>query len=290
MITFLAFGDSGKDTPLRRHNLMMMHHWKDQNHVDAVFLLGDNFYDYGVRSTNDPQWYDFESSYKPWCPFYAIPGNHDYLGDIQAQVQYSSTHNTLWRMPSRYYDKKFYSQDGCGVHVFFLDTFTICPNESRLCSIAMGMMDFDLLFSHKDVAQYQWLEQKLAESTMTWKVVVGHYPVFSNGLHGNTQELVDDLYPLLQRYDVDFYLSGHDHDMEFMRKNDINFIVSGTGCSSNPISYSHQSIYASDMSTFGFNVLQFTKQYAKFGFATNNGTQMWYSVPKYKNVSYHKNG
>lgn len=290
MITLLALGDTGLDTPLRRNNLAMMHNWKNQNHVESVFLLGDNFYDYGVSSIHDPQWHDFENSYRPWCPFYAIPGNHDYLGDVSAQIQYSSTKNTYWRMPSRYYDKKFYFSKDDGAHVFFLDTFTLCPNESRRCSVAMDMVDFDQLFAQKDVEQYRWLEHKLATSTMTWRVVVGHYPVFSNGLHGNTHELVEDLYPLLRKYNVDFYLSGHDHDMEFIRQDDINFIVSGTGCSSNPVSYSHKSIYASDTSTFGFHVLQFTDQYARFGFTTNHDTQMWYSIPKHKKISYYKNG
>lgn len=292
MLNFYAMGDSGQDTPIRRQNIQMMHHMKTQENVDSVFLLGDNFYNYGVRSTEDPQWHDFEKSYQPWCPVYAILGNHDYLWNAQAQVEYSQTPNTFWRMPSRYHDKKFYfpGSDKDGVHVFFLDTFTLAPTESRLCSVAMGMMNFDLIFSHKDNIQYQWLERKLSESTMTWKIVIGHYPIFSNGLHGNTEQLVEDLYPLLQKYGVDFYLSGHDHDLEFVRKNDINFIVSGTGCSSNPVSYSHKSIYASDTTTFGFLMLQFTSQYARFGFATNNGTPMWYSLPKYKNVSYHKNG
>lgn len=45
----------------------------------------------------------------------------------------------------------------------------------------------------------------------TWLVVCGHYPVFSVGGHGDTEELLSDLLPLLKRYKVDAYLSGHDH-------------------------------------------------------------------------------
>ncbi len=39
----------------------------------------------------------------------------------------------------------------------------------------------------------------------------GHYPVFSVGSHGDTDELQDILLPLMEKYGVDVYFSGHDH-------------------------------------------------------------------------------
>lgn len=287
MLTFISFGDFGLRTSVRQHNILMMHNLKEK--VDAIWSLGDNFYNYGVSSIHDPRWTEFENAYRLRCPFYAILGNHDYLGDVQAQIDYSRSVTTFWKMPFRYYEKKFLFPDGQdGVHVFFLDTFTLCPNESRHCSMAMGMHDFDRYYSDTDHQQYQWLEKSLAASTCTWKVVIGHYPVFSNGIHGNTQELVTNLLPLLKKYHVDFYLSGHDHDLEFLRRDDINFIVSGAGCSSNKVSFSHQSIYTSDVTTFGFCLLQFSPENVRFGFITNQNNPMWYSVPKQKNVLYNK--
>lgn len=288
MITFLAFGDFGLHTPVRQDIVRRMLGFTRQDKVDAVLSLGDNFYNYGVQSVQDPQWQDYEQTFHLLaCPFYAILGNHDYLGSIQAQIDYASTRNTHWRMPSRYYDKVFTAGEE-SVHVFFLDTFTLCPQESRRNSLAMGMLNFDVLFGQKDLEQYRWLDRVLAGSTANWKVVVGHYPVFSNGNHGDTSELVQDLLPLLKRHGVDFYLSGHDHDLEFMRREDINFIVSGTGCSSSPVSLSHHSIYSSDTTTFGFFLLQFIGGLARFGFLTNQGAPMWYSVSKQKNVRYNK--
>lgn len=282
MLTFLTLGDFGQDTPIRRDNYRMMRSFPN---VDAVLSLGDNFYHYGVHAIDDPQWYAFQKSFPLWCPFYAILGNHDYLGDVNAQIHHPTPH---WKMPSRYYDKKFYfaEDDKDGVHVFFLDTFTLSPQESRMCSMAMGMKDFDLKFSSPDRRQYAWLDERLGQSRMTWKVVVGHYPVFSNGYHGNTDELVQNLLPILKKHKVDFYISGHDHDLEFMRREDIHFLVSGASCSSTPVSHSHKTIYASDASTHGFGVLQFTKQHVRFGFQTNHGTQMWYSIPQHEKISY----
>lgn len=289
MITFLSIGDFGAKTPIQEQVIQQIHQFKNHTSVDAILSLGDNFYNYGVHSVESPRWAEFEKSFQLWCPFYAILGNHDYLGNTQAQIAYSLKPSTFWKMPSRYYDKKFFtSKEKMSVHVFFLDTFTLCPNESRNCSVAMGMEDFDDLYANKDWSQYRWLERKLSTCQCQWKIVVGHYPVFSNGLHGNTEELVDDLLPLLKRYTVDFYLSGHDHDLEVIRKEDITFIVSGTGCSSNPVQSCRDSLYSSNPMSWGVSFLQFTQNYSRFGIITNQGEKMWYSLPKQKNVRYKK--
>ena len=184
-LTLLAIGDYGADTETLRQNARMMRQWAS---ADATLALGDNFYNWGVQSVDDPQWRAFENSFRLTHPFYAVLGNHDYLGDVDAQIAYQHHHpGTFWRMPSRYYDKVLGN-----AHVFFLDTFTLCPRESLACSLGMGRLG--LGGGPRDDAQYQWLASKLARSTATWKVVVGHYPVFSNGAHGDTDELVPPSY------------------------------------------------------------------------------------------------
>lgn len=54
-------------------------------------------------------------------------------------------------------------------------------------------------------------------SGRSWVIVVGHYPVFSPGSHGDTAELNLYLQPLLERHGVDVYLCGHDHFSAHMR-------------------------------------------------------------------------
>src|SRR5690606_4499303 len=55
-----------------------------------VISTGDNFYTSGVTSVTDPKWArSFEEIYtapnlqRPW---YAVLGNHDWQGDVQAQI------------------------------------------------------------------------------------------------------------------------------------------------------------------------------------------------------------
>lgn len=46
--------------------------------------------------------------------------------------------------------------------------------------------------------------------------------------HGNSQNLIDHLQPLLKQYGA-HYLSGHDHCMEALADQGVYYIVSGLG-------------------------------------------------------------
>lgn len=45
---------------------------------------------------------------------------------------------------------------------------------------------------------FQDLDMALRESTAKWKIVVGHHAIKSIGHHGDTQELISQLLPILQ--------------------------------------------------------------------------------------------
>lgn len=62
-----------------------------------------------------------------------------------------------------------------------------------------------------------------------WLFVAGHYPVFSVGTNGDTDELQTYLQPLLERYKVDAYFSGHDHMSEHLQRNGVDYFVAGAG-------------------------------------------------------------
>lgn len=51
----------------------------------------------------------------------------------------------------------------------------------------------------------------------TWLIVVGHYPIFSRGEHGDISELKEYLLPLLIKYKVNAYICGHDHISEHLQ-------------------------------------------------------------------------
>jgi len=214
---YLCFGDWGENTYVKGQIAALVKSLKP----DAVVSLGDNFYDRGVLSIYDPKWKDFTNYFH--LPFYAILGNHDHLGNILAQINYKKNG---WIMPSRFYD--FVIENS---HFIALDTFELAPIESIQNSVCMGMsvsectkrLDFFRLEK-----QYEWLERTLQKSKSKWKIVFGHYPIYSNGAHGGTPQLQVHLLPLLKKYGVHLYLSGHDHSI-CHKEDGVHCLVSGCG-------------------------------------------------------------
>ena len=58
---------------------------------DFLLTLGDNFYPAGVQTTNDPKWETvYERTYGSLpITIYPILGNHDHMGNVNAQIAYS---------------------------------------------------------------------------------------------------------------------------------------------------------------------------------------------------------
>ena len=59
--------------------------------------------------------------------------------------------------------------------------------------------------------------------------MVGHHPPRSNGKHGNNPELVDKLEPLIERYGVQAFFAGHDHDLEHLTPGGLSYHIFVTG-------------------------------------------------------------
>lgn len=59
--------------------------------------------------------------------------------------------------------------------------------------------------------------------------MMGHYPLFSAGDHGDSSELVTYLQPLIQKHHVHAYLCGRDHISERLQYNGTEHFVAGSG-------------------------------------------------------------
>lgn len=71
----------------------------------------------------------------------------------------------------------------------------------------------------------------LQQSNAKWKIVVGHHTIRSAGVHGNTDELVKQLLPILEANNIDLYINGHDHCLQHISSFDsaIQFLTCGGG-------------------------------------------------------------
>jgi len=148
-------------------------------------------------------------------PMYLLTGNHDYHGNITAQIEYTNLDSTnRWNYPDWYYNVKF--MDG-KIELLMIDTSAL-QNYTEFDSDHWG--DIEIESTDRRTPQYKWIEEILSTSTAEMLIVAGHYPVFSHAQHGSTVELVDNLKPLLKKYEVTAYLCGHDHNMQYITYGD----------------------------------------------------------------------
>jgi len=226
-LLFFAVGDAGENNPIKRDISKIIR----KHSPNKIILLGDNFYKYGIDSEYDERWKTHYEDIFPNTTMYSTLGNHCYLGNIDAQINYSKL-NKNWILPNRYYDKKIYLDEKDYIHLISLDTFEIARKESTNCSLNMGidhnkMKNYLSNFNSKE--QLEWLDNTLKNSTAKWKIVFGHYPIFSNGTHGDCPEMIDQVLPILLKNNVHLYLSGHDHNICYSQYDNLHVIVSGNG-------------------------------------------------------------
>lgn len=260
-LEFLALGDAGTGGDGQKLVAKALANQAKLHPISFFLLLGDNFYEFGVSSVNDSKWNDrFENIYSSETlnyPFYAVLGNHDYYGNIQAQIDYTKiSPGKRWNMPAHYYTFSKAINEDHHVQFFALDT---TPIERKMPSA---------------IEQLKWLDSELALSTATWKVVFGHHVIFSGGSHGNNKELQKSLKPILEKYNVDLYLAGHDHDQQLLQPvNGIHYIVSGAGGKSRDVKWLKNTIFAA--TNFGFTHFRVTDSEITFIFLDGMGKHLY---------------
>ncbi len=225
---------------------------------DAVLSLGDTHHYGGVQSTSDPLWMtNYELIYthpELMVDWYPICGNHEYRGNTQAVVDYSSV-SRRWEMPSRYYSRTF-DGDGTTLKVVFIDTTPLIGKYRKKNDIYPDAAKQDA------EAQLQWLEKTLDNTSEDWVVVVGHHPIYaytdkSESERIDMQKKVDTI---LRRHKVDIYICGHIHNYQHIRQpdSDIDYVVNTSGSRTRVPEKIDGTVWCSDAS--GFSVLTADKK------------------------------
>lgn len=221
---FAVIGDYGDNSDAEKDVANMVKNWQP----DFIITTGDNNYNNGEWSTikNNISQYYSDYIYNPDAPenfrcegsaandlqnrFFPSPGNHDYLTDNLAPYL------DFFTLP---HNERYYNFRRGSVHFFSLDS-----------NLASEFEDMKL-----------WLEETIANSDATFKVVYFHHPPFSSSKHGNNIEMQWDFAEL----GVDVVLSGHEHVYQHITKKespDVHYFVNGLGgrtnryrCSENPL-------------------------------------------------------
>ncbi|KAJ4762423.1 Purple acid phosphatase [Rhynchospora pubera] len=198
--------------------------------IDFVISTGDNFYEDGLTGLDDEAFeqsfseiYTADSLQKPW---YTVLGNHDYRGDVIAQLS-----PVLQMVDCRFICMRSFIVNAEIVDFFFVDTTPFV--------VKYWTKPKDHHYDWRDVAPresyianlLQDLEYSLKASSARWKIVVGHHTMRSVSKHGDTEELLQYLLPVLKTNGVDFYINGHDHCLEHISSTDspLQYFTSGGG-------------------------------------------------------------
>lgn len=151
----------------------------------TVFTTGDNVYPVGTRDTYsqcyEPSWGKVKARTRP------SPGNHDYAQGTNSYFSYFGEN-------AGKKGEGYYSYDLGGWHIVMLDSE--CINGCNTTS-----------------SQYMWLKNDLETAQASCTMAMWHHPVFSSGMHGNS-ERAHDLWNLLYNYGAEVVVNGHDHYYE----------------------------------------------------------------------------
>jgi tartrate-resistant acid phosphatase type 5 len=251
--TFFSIGDFGNDTPELRQVAAAMNQLASTNAPDFILGLGDNFYPSGVQSVTDPRFESWANIFLSQeflrVPWKVILGNHDYLGNPEAQIAYTSHERNqggFWSMPNYHYTFKHIARsanESVSVDMFGIDS-NACQGhvQRRHRKIWSDMTD-----------QKAWLRDVLDKSTESdWKIVFGHHPMYTKGYgHGEVGRCLRDqqysrvvynriereqrvetskgigLEDILVNSGVHLYISGHEHVFQHHNSRGVQHVVCG---------------------------------------------------------------
>ena len=223
--------------------------------IEFVAAAGDVHHFEGVASVDDPLWMtNYELIYSHpelMLDWYPILGNHEYRGNTQAVLDYGTV-SRRWVMSDRYYAKSFEVDDTTSMTVVFVDTTPLIDkyhkeSEDKYRDVAAQSIE----------EQLAWIDSTLMASDDTWKIVIGHHPIYADTDKDdeeriNMQERLD---PILRRNGVDMYICGHIHNFQHIRPadSDIDYVVNTSGSLSRDVKPVEGTVFCS--SATGFSVV-----------------------------------
>ena len=160
---------------------------------DVLLLLGDNVYPSGDPAELPVTVFEpFADVLDDGTDLLAILGNHD--------VSHGDAQLAALGMPGRWW--------------------SVQRGDVQIIGLDSNRWD--------DPSQLSWLDQTLAASTATWKIVAVHHPPYSAGYQGSNRDVRDAYAPLFERHGVQLVLSGHDHDYQrSIPINGVTYVVTG---------------------------------------------------------------
>lgn len=262
-VNLLIFGDWGNGGgPEQTAVAKQAAEYAKKNNIkfDAALLLGDNFYKKMDGGVKDPRWQtEFEKMFDPEVlamPFYAALGNHDYEGEkSQMQLEYSRLHpDGRWKMPAKWYRVNL-------------------PEKDPIVTVLVLDSNYAKLSDDEWKTETAWFEKQLqSKDNAGWTIATAHHPLFTAGQHGDTKKIIADWGPILKKGELDFFMCGHDHDLQHIEMpgwSTTFLLAGGGGAKIRPMKRNDRGPFT--RSLYGFLHLKVTAETATGTFVTKDG-------------------
>ena len=161
-------------------------------------------------------------------------------------------------MPARYYAKLIAIPGDTASKILFLfiDTNPLIPEFYSNEEYGPNVKTAD------SAKQKKWIAKELSTKSpnIKWKIVVGHHPMFTGGSRTDgydTKAIRNTLKPLFDKYNVDVFLTGHEHSLQHLISGKTQHFISGAASEKTPVHLIPESKMAA--SEYGFMVFSVTK-------------------------------
>jgi hypothetical protein len=221
-IHLIVYGDYGLVNAQQSYDNLMKE--LSNGNADMILHVGDFAYDlFTNNGTVGDQWFDFVEPLTSAVPYMGCVGNHEMKYNGTHYTERFQVYDVLGKNSgsnNNWYFSWEYVSGGALVHMAAISTeiyYVYVDNEQP--------PDFSI----QRQQQYEWLQKDLASAKSrgaSWLIVYGHRPMYCSNIDdppscwNDTDKLkngLNDTFGLeeiLHDFDVDIYLSGHQHSYE----------------------------------------------------------------------------
>jgi predicted MPP superfamily phosphohydrolase len=187
--SFIYFGDAqdGLDTVYPR---LARKAFQSEPEAKFAIFCGD-LVDFGNNERSWDIWFNALGFLAAAYPIMPVPGNHEHIGQDLTNLW-----RPLFMLPENGPDSM---KESC---------YTFVYNGVRMIGLdsAKGAYEYR---GEGEIAT--WLDNVLKNNKCRWTIVYFHHPIYSSAKGRNHAEWRAAIKPLLDKYQVDLVLQGHDH-------------------------------------------------------------------------------
>jgi len=283
-VNFIVVSDMGRHGKSEQKNIAeVMSRFVEQNKIEFLAVAGDPIHDSGVKSTDDEEWIlKIENVYTApslhAIPWYVVSGNHEYNGSVQAILDYSQK-SERWNAPARYFAQE-HTMDTTGQKILlvYIDTSPLIDKYRNSGKYSdAGKQDME--------QQLHWLDSILMVSNDSWKIVIGHHPVYAttNKDKSERTDMQQRVGKILEHRGADVYICGHIHNFQHLKPegSNVHYVVNSAASNSRKIHEPNFQGLIFGNADPGFTSFSISEKTLSFSFINHQNEQVYsYQIPK----------